>query len=119
MDPTREIRPAMPQRKSVQCILIVGIGLLSLLSENCFAEDKKPDCNRILTELEKGQSAEQIAKAMGIQTSSVYSCEKNATKGIPPAAPSPTESPPLSVRRIAIAQNLLSALRQEPGCDCD
>lgn len=92
MDPIRGVRTAMPQRKSVQSILIAGLGLLSLLnfSANCFAEDNKPDCNKILTELEKGQSAEQIAKVMGIQTSSVYSCEKNATKGIRPAAPSPS-----------------------------
>jgi hypothetical protein len=80
----------MPQRKSVLCILVPVLGLApSLISANCFAKDNKPDCNRILTELEKGQSAEQIAKATGIQTSSVYSCEKNATNSIPPAPPSP------------------------------
>ena len=92
------MRTTMSQRKSVLCILVPVFGLaLSLTSVNCFANDKKPDCNRILTELEEGQSAEQIAKAMGIQTPSVYSCEKNATKNIQPAPPSPTAMPSSSV----------------------
>ena len=88
----------MPRRKSVLCILVPALGLApSLISANCFAKDNRPDCNRILTDLEEGQSAEHVAKAMGIQTSSIYSCEKNATKSIPSAPSSPGAMPSLSV----------------------
>ena len=77
-------------RNSVLLILLAVFGLAPfLVSVTCLAEGDQPDCNKILTELEKGQSAEKIAKAMGIQTSSVYSCEKNVTKSIPSAPPSP------------------------------
>jgi transposase len=46
------------------------------------AADKKVDCGKILTEIETGKSAQEVAKTMGISTSSVYRCEKKATRSI-------------------------------------
>jgi hypothetical protein len=84
------MRATTPWRRGAKDILVTALGLaLCLISANCFAKDKRPDCNRILTALVKGQSAEQIAEAMGIPTSTVYMCEKNATRSIPSASPSP------------------------------
>ena len=84
-------------RNIVLLILLAAFGLAPfLVRATCLAKDDQPDCNKILIELEKGQSAEKIAKAMGIQTSSVYSCETKATKSIPSAPPSPGAMPSLS-----------------------
>jgi transcriptional regulator len=57
------------------------------------AADKKVDCDKILTEIETGKSAQNIAKTMGISTSTVYRCEKKATTSIPSASSSQIATP--------------------------
>jgi hypothetical protein len=66
------------------CICVVSIALAPLLvmPAKSLAADKKVDCGKILTEIETGKSAQEVAKTMGISTSSVYRCEKKATRSI-------------------------------------
>jgi hypothetical protein len=73
--------------------LVLGLASFDLMSTRCFAADNGTNCDKILTELQTGKSAKQIAQEMGIQESEIYRCERKATRSIPSAAPSPGAMP--------------------------
>jgi hypothetical protein len=81
----------------VFCVVSIGVAPSLVMPAKSLAADKKVDCGKILTEIESGKSAQEVAKMMGISTSSVYRCEKRATTSIPSASSSPIAIPTPSV----------------------
>jgi hypothetical protein len=81
----------------VFCAVSLAFAALLVMPVKSLAADKKVDCDKILTEIVNGKSAQTIAKTMGIPTSSVYRCEKKATTSIPSASSSriATPTPPV------------------------
>lgn len=87
------MRIAPTWQKNFLYALAVALGFAPFIINPCFAASNKIDCDKILTQLETGKSAQQIAQEMGIQTSAVYGCEKDATRSIPSASASPGAMP--------------------------
>ena len=81
----------------VFCVVSIGFAPSLVMPAKSLAADKKVDCGKVLTEIEGGKSAQEVAKMMGISTSSVYRCEKKATMSIPSASSSPIAIPTPSV----------------------
>jgi hypothetical protein len=81
----------------VFCVISIAFAPLVVMPAKSLAADKKVDCSKILTEIESGKSAREVAKMMGISTSSVYGCEKKATTSIPSASSSRIALPTPSV----------------------
>jgi transcriptional regulator len=82
----------------VFCLVSIAFAPSLVMPAKSLAADKKVDCGKILTEIESGKSAQEVAKMMGISTSSVYRCEKKATTSIPSATSSRIAIPTPSVR---------------------
>jgi hypothetical protein len=82
----------------VFCVVSIAFVPSLVMPAKSLAADKKVDCGKILTEIESGKSAQEVAKMMGISTSSVYRCEKKATTSIPSASNSRIAIPTPSVR---------------------
>jgi transposase-like protein len=81
----------------VFCVVSIAFAPSLGMPAKSLAADKKVDCDKILTEIETGKSAQNIAKTMGISTSTVYRCEKRATTSIPSASSSQIVTPTPSV----------------------
>ena len=76
--------------------VVVGF---ELGSANAYAAAKKVDCEKVMSELNSGKKAKDVATDLKISTSSVYRCKKKAAaaktagaKGGSPAA-SPAAAP--------------------------
>jgi hypothetical protein len=82
----------------VFCVVSIAFAPSLVMPAKSLAADKKVDCGKILTEIESGKSAQEVAKMMGISASSVYRCEKKATTSIPSASSSRIATPTPSVR---------------------
>lgn len=82
----------------VMLALLLGLGLGLELSAGSAQAASKIDCGKVMSELSSGKKVKDVAKDMGISTSSVYRCRKRAAaaakgtpgaKGAPKATPSP------------------------------
>lgn len=92
------MRASRPWRKSFYLLgLALGLASFNLMNAPCFAAGNEANCDKILTQLQTGKSAKEIAQQMGISESAIYHCEKKATGSIPSAAPSPGAMPSPSV----------------------
>jgi len=70
--------------------VVVGF---ELGSANAYAAAKKVDCEKVMSELNSGKKAKDVATDLKISTSSVYRCKKKAAKTAGAKGASPAASP--------------------------
>ncbi len=93
------MRASRHWRKSFYLLgLALSLASFNSIGTSCFAAGNETNCDKILTQLQTGKSAKEIAQQMGVNEATIYHCEKNATRSIPSAAPSPGAMPSPSVQ---------------------
>jgi hypothetical protein len=91
------VRKIVPGIAGVAFVLTLGIGLKPVI-----AQAAKVDCSKVMSELNSGKKAADVADDLKISTSSVYRCRRRARKAAkttaaaasPMAAPSPAMAAP-------------------------
>jgi hypothetical protein len=89
------VRKIIPVVAGAAFALTLGIGFKPLV-----AQATKVDCAKVMSELDSGKKAEDVADDLKISTSSVYRCRRRARRAAakataaasPMAAPSPAHS---------------------------
>jgi hypothetical protein len=94
------MRKIVPGITGVALVITLGIGLKPVV-----VQAAKVDCSKVMTELDSGKKAADVADDLGISTSSVYRCRRKARKAAakaspmasgaasPMASPSPAQGP--------------------------
>jgi len=59
-------------------LALAAVVTLALALPNAHAAKKKVDCDQVMSELNAGKKAKEVAKDLSISTSSVYRCKKKA-----------------------------------------
>ena len=76
----------------VAASLFVVTAGFELGAANAYAATKRIDCTKVMSELQGGKKAKEVAKDMSISTSSVYRCRKMAKTSTGKAVSSATSS---------------------------
>lgn len=67
------MRKVLPGIASVAFVVTLGIGLTPVI-----ARAAKVDCSKVMSELNSGKKASDVAQDLKISTSSVYRCRRKA-----------------------------------------
>ena len=85
------MRKIIPGIAGVAFVVTLGIGLKPVI-----AQAAKVDCSKVMSELNSGKKASDVAQDLKISTSSVYRCRRKAQSAAKSASTTAAKSSPMA-----------------------
>ena len=85
------MRKIVPGIAGVALVVTLGVGLKPVI-----AQAAKVDCTKVMSELNSGKKAREVAEDLKISTSSVYRCRRRARAATKSSSAAAAEASPMA-----------------------